>query len=171
MSENMRALSPPPSPQSQISPPRGGLCFYSGDANLSGPRMALGTRLAGTFDCPDCPAVASASPRSILAAVFAIHPRRLGKRYNVHSRGCAISGGPIDNKFRLSHFTTNFAGAGTPVRGRKLNAGRMSVQELFFSCGRVPSGNRLVFNNPMKLIPTILWIFITTSGQPLRSQA
>ena len=164
-------IEPPPSPQSQISPPRGGLCFYSRDANLSGRRMTLGTRPAGTFDCPHSPVGATASARSVLAAVSAVHRRRLGKHYNAHSRGCAISGGPTDNKFRLSHFTTNFAGAGTPVRGRKLNAGRMSVQELYFSCGRVPSGNRLVFNNPMKLIPTILWIFITTSGQPLRSQA
>jgi hypothetical protein len=171
MQENMRAFSPPPSPPSQISPPRGGLCFYSRDANLSGQRMALGTRLAGTFECPHSPVGATASRRSIRAAVSAIHPRRLGKHYNAHSRGCAISGGPTDNKFRLSLFTTNFAGAGTPVRGRKFNAGRMSVQELFFSCGSVPSGNRLVFNNPMKLIPTILWIFITTRGQPLRSQA
>jgi hypothetical protein len=171
MSENLRALSPPPSPQSQVSPPRGGLCSYSRDVNLSGPRMTLGTRLAGTFDCPDSPVGATASARSILAAVSAIRPRRLGKHYNAHSRGCAISGGPTDNKFGLSHFTTNFAGAGTPVRGRNLNAGRMSVQELFFSCGIVPSGNRLLFNNPMRLIPAILWIFITTSGQPLRSQA
>ena len=93
--------------------------------------MTLGTRPEGTFDCPHSPVGATASARSILAAVSAVHRRRLGKRYNVHSRGCAISGGPTDNKFRLSHFTTNFAGAGTPVRGRKFNAGRMSVQELF----------------------------------------
>jgi hypothetical protein len=75
--------------------------------------MALGTQLAEAFDRPDSPAGAAASAaRSILAVVSAIHPHRLGKHYNVHSRGCAISGGPTGNKFRLSNFTTNFAGLG-----------------------------------------------------------
>ena len=89
------------------------------------------TRLAGAFDGLDSRANAAAFACSTLPAVFATHPRRLGEHYSAHSLGCGFSGGPIGNRFGLSSFTTDFAGFGTPVRGRNLNAVKDYLQGLF----------------------------------------
>jgi hypothetical protein len=156
MLENMWAFSPPPSPPSQISPPRGGLYFYSRDANLSGQRMALGTRLAETFDCLDSPAGAEASACSTLPVVFAIHSRRLGEHYNGHSLGCEFSDGSIGNKFGLSNSPPTSPRLGHPGEDEILMRERKCVQALFL-CAVPHLGEPTLFNKPMRPTWTSVW--------------
>lgn len=114
-------FSPPPSPN---QPAAAGFFLNYGIAKSAAKPIDLVTQLAGAFDCFDSRANAAASAGSTLPAVFAIRPRKVGEHYNVRSRACEFSRGPIGNKFGLSNSPPTSPGLGHPVRGRNLNAGK-----------------------------------------------